>query len=181
MFYSWGVCGRSSLCAAWAAADDSRPHRSRLGWWLLGDTCAFPDFSSVHWRSQWVGWPGHSLLSLVGAVDIKKEGLGLVLGFIPGWHWTWKPARLAKNICCFLFLASRGQVNTGMQKDEWRKRWTWDIGSSCAFAISCVALGKSFNPFGHSFVICKTKERMSWPTCKSDQNRCGDCFAIALY
>ena len=27
-------------------------------------------------------------LSLVGAVDIKKEGLGLVLGFIPGWYWT---------------------------------------------------------------------------------------------
>lgn len=36
-----------------------------------------------------------------------------------------------------------------------------DLGSSCAFATSYVASSKSFNLSGHSFVICKTKERMS--------------------
>lgn len=41
------------------------------------------------------------------------------------------------------------------------------FSSSCTFATGSVASSKSFNLSGHSLVIGKTKERMSWSTaCK---------------
>lgn len=59
-------------------------------------------------------------MSLAVAVDTKRERLGLVLGFVPGWNWTWKPARLARTFaasCSGPGRVIQGQMKTVRQND----------------------------------------------------------------